>query len=238
MHDVITMTIKEGDFIKLSYTGKLDDDSIFDTTDEELAKANDLFNENALYGGDIIIIGAEQTIKGLEEDIKKHDVGYEGTIEIPPEKGFGEKNPLLIKSIPAKRFEQKPHDGMRVQIDGRIGLVMRVMGRHVRVDFNSPMASKTVYYDYKINDVLENIKDKAVGLSTLYTGEEMNIEIDGTIAKVQVPLDYSLNQRWMYSRGQMSKDLLKNTELTEVQLIETYTMDILEDTPEEEQNSS
>ena len=231
---MITMTIKEGDFIKLSYTGKLDDGSIFDTTDEELAKANDIFNENAIYGGDIIIIGAEQTIEGLEEDIKKHDVGYEGTVEIPPEKGFGEKNPLLIKSIPVKRFEQKPHEGMRVHIDGRIGLVMRVMGRHARVDFNAPMASKTIYYDYKINDVLENVKDKAVGLSTLYTGEEMDIEIDGTIAKVQVPLAYSINQRWLYSRGQMSKDLLKNTELTEVQLIETYTMDILEDTPEEE----
>jgi len=227
------MTIKEGDFIKLSYTGKLDDGTIFDTTDEELAKANDIFNENAIYGGDIIIIGAKQTIEGLEEDIKKHDVSYEGTIEIPSEKGFGEKNPLLIKSIPVKRFEQKPHEGMRVQIDGRIGLVMRVMGRHARVDFNSPMAGKTIYYDYKINDVLENIKDKAVGLSTLYTGDEMNIEIDGTIAKVQVPLDYSNNQRWLYSKGQMSKDLLKNTELTEVQLIETYTMDILEDTSEE-----
>jgi FKBP-type peptidyl-prolyl cis-trans isomerase SlyD len=228
------MTIKEGDFIKLSYTGKLDDGSIFDTTDEELAKANDIFNENAIYGGDIIIIGAKQTIEGLEEDIKKRDVGYEGTVEIPPEKGFGEKNPLLIKSIPVKRFEQKPHEGMRVQIDGRVGLVMRVMGRHARVDFNSPMASKTIYYDYKINDVLENIKDKAVGLSTLYTGEEMDIEIDGTIAKVQVPLEYSYNQRWLYSKGQMSKDLLKNTELTEVQLIETYTMDFLKDTPEKE----
>ncbi|MCD4843070.1 MAG: peptidylprolyl isomerase [Methanosarcinales archaeon] len=228
------MTIKEGDFIKLSYTGKLDDGSIFDTTDEELAKANDIFNENAIYGGDIIIIGAKQTIEGLEEDIKKHDIGYEGTIEIPPEKGFGEKNPLLIKSIPVKRFEQKPHEGMQVQIDGRVGLVMRVMGRHARVDFNAPMASKTIYYDYKINDVLENIKDKAVGLSTLYTGKEMDIEIDGTIAKVQVPLEYSYNQRWLYSKGQMSKDLLKNTELTEVQLIETYTMDFLKDTPEKE----
>ncbi|MCD4809304.1 MAG: FKBP-type peptidyl-prolyl cis-trans isomerase, partial [Methanosarcinales archaeon] len=34
------MTINEGDFIKISYTGKLEDGTIFDTTNEEVAKVH------------------------------------------------------------------------------------------------------------------------------------------------------------------------------------------------------
>jgi FKBP-type peptidyl-prolyl cis-trans isomerase SlyD len=230
---VIMMTIKEGDFIKLSYIGKLEDGTIFDTTDEKLAKANNLYNKNAIYGGDVIIIGANQTIKGLEEDIMKKDAGYEGTVVIPPEKSFGERNPLMIKSIPVKRFEQKPQEGMQVQIDGHVGVVMRVMGRHARVDFNSMMAGHTVTYDYKIDAILDDIKDKAVGLSTLYTGEEMDIEIDGATAKIHVPKKYNTFQRWIISKGKMAKDLLKYTGLTEIQYIETYSRDHLEDISEE-----
>ena len=57
------------------------------------------------------------------------------------------------------------------------------------------MAGQTVTYDYKIDAMLDDIKDKAIGLSTLYAGEEMDIEIDGTTAKVNVPREYNTFQR-------------------------------------------
>ncbi|MCL7415288.1 MAG: peptidylprolyl isomerase [ANME-2 cluster archaeon] len=227
------MTIKEGDFIKISYTGKLEDGTVFDTTNEEAAKAHNLYNPNGRYGGDVIIIGVNQIIAGLEDDIKQHEAGYEGSATIPPEKAFGDRNPQLVKALPMKRFEQKPQVGMQVEIDGKVGTIIKVLGRHASVDFNTPMSGQTITYDYKIENVLENLKEKAVGLSALYTGTEMDVDIEGTVAKVNVPLEFNYSQRWITTKGQMALDLLKYTELTEVQYIETYNEDLLEKTAEE-----
>ncbi|MCK4937243.1 MAG: peptidylprolyl isomerase [Methanosarcinales archaeon] len=224
------MTIKEGDFIKISYTGKLEDGKIFDTTIEEAAKVHNLYNSNRRYDGDVIIIGVNQIIAGLEEDIKLHDAGYEGTVSIPPKMGFGDHDPGLVKALPMKKFEQKPQVGMTVEINGQTGTVVKVLGRHTSVDFNIPMAGQTITYDYKIETTLEDLKDKAVGLSTLYTGVEMDIEIEGTVAKVNVPLELNYSQPWITSKAQMALDLLKYTDLTEVLYIETYKEDLLKKT--------
>jgi FKBP-type peptidyl-prolyl cis-trans isomerase SlyD len=47
------MSIAKGDFIRVSYTGKTADDGhVFDTTDEDVAKASKIYNEKGKYGGD------------------------------------------------------------------------------------------------------------------------------------------------------------------------------------------
>jgi FKBP-type peptidyl-prolyl cis-trans isomerase SlyD len=221
------MTINEGDFIRISYTGKLEDGTIFDTTNEEVAKVHNIYNSNGRYGGDVIIIGVNQMIAGLEEDIKKREAGYEGTVSIPPEKAFGVHLSKLVRDLPLRRFEQKLHEGMMVQYDGKTGRVLKVMGRHAKVDFNSIMAGQTITYDYKIEAVLEDPKEKAVGLSALYMAREMDIEIDGTVARVNVPLEFNNSQHWLNTKALMARDLLKYTELTEVLYVETYTEELL-----------
>ena len=70
------MAIQKGDFIKLNYTGKFEDGRVFDTTDEDLAKKEDIFNPRGLYGGDVVIVGAGHTIEGLDEDLEGKEVGY------------------------------------------------------------------------------------------------------------------------------------------------------------------
>jgi len=224
---VIIMTINEGDFVKISYTGKLEDGTIFDTTIEEVAKVHNILNPNGRYGGDVIIIGVNQVIAGLEEDIKEQEAGYEGTVTIPPEKAFGVHLSKLVRDLPLRRFEQKPQEGMMVQFEGKQAKVLKVMGRHARLDFNSPMAGQMITYDYKIEAVLEKLKEKAVGLSALYMAQEMDIEIDGTVVRVNVPLEFNYSQHWLNTKAQMALDMLKYTELTEVLYVETYTEELL-----------
>ena len=60
----MNLAIEKGDFIKVSYTGKFDDEKVFDTTDEELAKVNSIYNDRGMYGGDVVIVGAGHTIVG------------------------------------------------------------------------------------------------------------------------------------------------------------------------------
>jgi len=44
------MSIQKGDFIRVSYTGKTDEGRVFDTTNEDVAKANNIYNEKGKYG--------------------------------------------------------------------------------------------------------------------------------------------------------------------------------------------
>src|SRR3970040_238190 len=159
------MSIQKGDFIKVSYTGKTADDGrVFDTTDEEVAKANNVYNEKGKYGGDVVIVGARHTVTGLDEDFIGKDAGYKGSVSVPPEKAFGKRNPELIESIPITKFKERPQVETMVEVDGRPGMVIRVIGRMAQVDFNRFLAGQTVTYDYEIIEKIEDIEGKVKGL--------------------------------------------------------------------------
>lgn len=218
------LTIEKGDFIKVSYTGKFDEDNIFDTTDEELAKENEIYNPRGVYGGDVIVVGAGHTIQGLDEDFIGKKTGYSGTVEIPPEKGFGAHDPKLVESLPVNRFEKKDvQPGMNVEVNGKRGVVVKVIGRRARVDFNHPLAGKTVTYDYTIDAKLEDDVAKINGLLTLYTGiPEIEVSIEGKTAIIEVPLGLTFNQRWLMAKGQIATQIIESIGMEKVQYVETY----------------
>lgn len=215
------MTIQKRDFIRVSYTGK-NDDRVFDTTDEEVAKANDIYNEKGKYGGDVIIIGAGHTVAGLDEDLVGKEVGYSGSVTIPPEKAFGIRNPELIETIPITKFEQRPQVGMPVQVDGRQGIVIRAIGRMAQVDFNRFLAGQTVTYDYEIKEQIEDNEGKVKGILGLYIGKEFSVEIKDGTATVEIEPDLTFNQRWLMSKRQIANELIENTDIKEVVYLERY----------------
>ncbi|NJD75546.1 MAG: peptidylprolyl isomerase [Candidatus Methanoperedens sp.] len=221
------MSIAKGDFIKVSYTGKTDEGRVFDTTDEETAKANNIYNEKGKYGGDVIIVGSGHTVAGLDEDFAGKEVGYKGSVTIPPEKAFGHRNPELIESIPITRFKDRPQVGMPVDLDGRPGIVIRVIGRMAQVDFNRFLAGQTVTYDYEIKEKIDDTEAKVQGLLGLYIGRAFSIKVnDGTVT-VEIGPELTYNQRWLMSKRQIAKEIINNTEIKEVDYLERYTEDIL-----------
>ncbi len=225
----ITMSIQKGDFIRVSYTGKTADEGrVFDTTDEEVAKANKMYNEKGKYGGDVIIVGAGHTVAGLDEDFAGKDVGYKGSVTVPPEKAFGVRNPELIESIPITRFKDRPQVGMMVELDGRPGMVIRVIGRMAQVDFNRFLAGQTVTYDYEIKEKIEDIKDKVQGLLGLYIGKDFSIQVNDGTATVEIEPALTYNQRWLMSKRQIAREIIGNTDIKEILYIERYNKDVLE----------
>ncbi|MDO8727802.1 MAG: FKBP-type peptidyl-prolyl cis-trans isomerase [Candidatus Methanoperedens sp.] len=215
------MTIQKGDFIRVSYTGK-NEDRVFDTTNEEIAKANEIYNEKGKYGGDVIIVGAGHTVAGLDEDLVGKDVGYSGSVTMPPEKAFGERNPELIETVPITKFEQRPQVGMPVLVDGRQGIVIRAIGRMATVDFNRFLAGQTVTYDYEIKEKVEDNEGKVKGLLGLYIGKEFSVEIKDSTATVEIPSEITFNQRWLMSKRQIANELIENTDIIEVVYLERY----------------
>ncbi|MFP4655937.1 MAG: FKBP-type peptidyl-prolyl cis-trans isomerase [Methanohalobium sp.] len=218
------MTIQEGDFIKLSYTGKLEDGTVFDTTDENIAKENGIYNEKGIYGGDVVVAGAGHTIKGLDEELVGKEEGHSGTVDIPPEKAFGEHDPKLVESHSITKFQdRKAYPGMEAQIDNRKGVVTKVIGRRVRVDFNHPLAGKTVTYDYTIDKKIEDADEKLQGLLALYTGiTDMDAKIQDNTAVINIPNELTFNQRWLMVKGRIANDLMEHLGVEEVQYVEKY----------------
>lgn len=219
------MAIQKGDFIKLNYTGRFEDGRVFDTTDEELAKTEEIFNPRGLYGGDVVIVGAGHTIDGLDEDLEGKEVGYTGTVVISPEKAFGPSNPKLVETVSITKLQDRNvHPGLPVEIDGKRGVVSRVIGRRVTVDFNSPLAGKTVNYEYTIEKLLETETEKIQGLLALYTGiREIEIETADGVAKIYIPTGLTFNQRWLMAKNRVATELFKYADFKEIQLIEKIT---------------
>lgn len=222
------MTIQTGDFIRVSYTGKTEEGLVFDTTQEDVAKENNIYNEKGKYGGDVIIAGAKHTVIGLDEDLIGKEVGYTGSVTIPPEKAFGHRNPELIESIPITKFKERLQVGMPVEVDGRPGFVIRVIGRMATVDFNRYLAGQTVIYDYEIKEKIEDIEGKIKGILGLYIGKELPVQVNDSTANIEVQPELTYNQRWLMSKRQIARELIDYTDIKEIIYLEKYNRDVLE----------
>jgi FKBP-type peptidyl-prolyl cis-trans isomerase 2 len=216
-------TVQKGDFIKLSYTGKLENGVVFDTTDASVAKENGIYNEKASYSPETIVVGKGYVVAGLDEDIIGKDVGYHGSVVVTPEKGFGIRRLDLIETIPSKKFKEHVKPGMRVQIQGRTGMVESNAGGRVRVNFNPALAGETLTYDYTIDELIEGTENKVNAILKLYSGEELKNTIDGQKVIVDVPQAMSYNQRWAIAKSVVANEIMEVDDLKEVVFQETFT---------------
>ncbi len=165
------MKVAKKDVIRLHYTGKIKETGeIFDTTYEEVAKEAGIYREGAIYGPVPIAVGAGHVLKGLDEKLEGLKVGEKYTIELPPEKAFGKRDPRLIKTLTLGQFKRHgvyPFPGLEVEIDGRRARVLSVSSGRVRVDFNHPYAGKTVIYEVEVVEKIEDPIEKVKGLIEL-----------------------------------------------------------------------
>ncbi|TGC09230.1 peptidylprolyl isomerase [Methanolobus halotolerans] len=222
------MAIEKGDFIKIQYTGKFDDDMVFDTTDEQLAKENGIYNPRGVYGGDVVVVGSGQTIKGLDEDFEGKEPGYTGTLTVPPEKAFGAHNPALVETLSVTKLkdqfkDKNPYPGMPVEVNGKRGVISQIIGRRVRVDFNHALAGKEVQYDYTIEEKVEDNTEKVKGLVALYTGlEDIETEITDDLIRIVTPIELSFNQRWLVTKVNIATELIDRLGIPNLEFVEKH----------------
>jgi len=192
------MAIKENDFISVTYTGRIKDNNhIFDTNDIEVAKKNNIYNPKQTYEEEVICVSKGDVVKGLDHSfIGKEPSEY--TIEILPEEGFGKKSTQLFQLIPEKVFrEQKirPMPGLPITINNMPGTVKTVSGGRILVDFNHPLAGKTILYEVKINKIITSIKEKAEGYLKLFLGlKQVNIEVKDNNLEVKLKLPENIQE--------------------------------------------
>lgn len=162
------MPIEKGDFILIDYTAKIKEtDAIFDTSLQEVAKQAKIYRENTLYEPMLVVVGEGWVLRGLDEKLPGLEIGQKTVVEIPPERAFGLRDPGKIKLLPLKRFKDQkisPSPGMEIEVDGKLATVRSVGAGRVQVDFNPPLAGRTLIYEVEVKQVFQPPEEKAKAL--------------------------------------------------------------------------
>jgi len=150
------MKVEAGDSVKFHYIGRFENGEVFDTSYEDVAKENDIFVEEREYGPLEVTIGAGEIIPGLDEAMIGMEVGEKKTVTVPPEKAYGMPNPELVAKVPVSEFTQvglEPVEGMYVMTDSGIAKIVKVAEDGVELDFNHPLAGKTLVFEVEVVEV-------------------------------------------------------------------------------------
>ena len=136
---------QSGDKVKVHYTGKFEDDTVFDTSkDKEPLEF--------MIGSGEVIPGFEKSIIGMEE-------GEEKTIIIPPEEAYGPKREELILKREKSEFPENIRPVVGKQVGIRLNqpdvplinaIITEVSEDTVTLDANHPLAGKTLVFDIEL----------------------------------------------------------------------------------------
>ncbi|MCJ7423300.1 FKBP-type peptidyl-prolyl cis-trans isomerase [Candidatus Bathyarchaeota archaeon] len=162
------MSLQKGDFLIIDYTANVKETGeIFDTTVEETAKKEHLYKEGETYEPKLVVIGEGWVLKALDESLPTVEIGKETSIEIPQDKAFGPRDPEKIKRVPLKQLlakEINPSLGMRIDYGGKMATVRAIGAGRVLLDFNPPLAGRTLVYKVTVKKKLEKDDEKIVAL--------------------------------------------------------------------------
>jgi len=148
--------VKSGDSVKVDYTGKLEDGTVFDTSKEDVAKQAGIYVEGREYTPLNFVVGSGQVIPGFEEGVIGMKVGEEKTLTIPPDKAYGEYEEARVLAVPIEELNltnrsQIPEVGQTLgDTYGNQYKVIAVNDTHITLDANHELAGKTLIFDIKL----------------------------------------------------------------------------------------
>lgn len=160
------MTFNKGSLILVDYTAKVkDSDEIFDTTLEADAKKHSLHDPNVKYQPRVVSIGEPSfpVLKGLDETLANSKAGDKLTVEVSPDKGFGERDSGKVRMIPLRKLGEdadKVSVGDAIEVDGKRGIIRFIGSGRVQIDYNHRYAGKTIVYDVEVKKSLDSDDDK------------------------------------------------------------------------------
>ena len=138
---------KYGDTVKVHYTGRLDDGTVFDTS----------ANGEPLQ----FTIGSGQIIPGFEQAVVGMNPGESKTVKIPAEDAYGQRREDLIIEVEKSQLPEglKPEVGLQLQSrqpDGRIVVltIADMTESHVTLDANHPLAGKDLTFDIQLVEII------------------------------------------------------------------------------------
>lgn len=233
MTDEEKQKIQRGDLIHLDYDLWIADDNLlFDTTHKELADKHEITDENVVYQPRALIVDEGKAVQGLYKSLLNAEVGKEYEIEVPPEEGLGNRDPKLVEwhmMNEIRRQKLEPVVGKEITIKDksgreRTGVVTMVSPRRVRVDYNSPLAGKTLKYKYKVVDRATEVEEKASTILEMDFGRKDDFEIKTNKDEVEIKLPdvCKYDQIWLIAKYKIVNDLREYAGFKKIRFIEEY----------------
>lgn len=141
------MQAKEGDVVRVHYTGTLTDGTQFDSS---------VGREPLEF-----TVGAGQMIKGFDTGVQGMAVGEKKTIQIPPHEAYGERDPEAVIEFPANQIpaDMKLEAGMQLTLRNQQGqpvpvVVMEVKEEVVLLDANHSLAGKELIFEVELVEIV------------------------------------------------------------------------------------
>lgn len=183
--------MEEGSFVYIDLTGKIrESGEVFETTKEDVAKASGIFNEKFRYKPLLVIVGSKNILPSLEDVIKGMQVGERKVVELQPKDAFGERREDLVKVFNLSIFKDQDievYPGASVTIGGLPGRVISVSGGRVKIDFNHPLAGKTLVYEVEVKEEIKDTIEKISAIVTFYSGlgkDEFSLKVNGKVVEI------------------------------------------------------
>ena len=138
-------TVADGKLVSLEYTLTLDDKSVVETN----VGAKPLTYTH----------GSHQIIPGLEKALEGMAVGDTKQVTVAPADGYGETDPKAVQEVQKQLI---PPEALKVgtRLQGKTPsgqmvypMVSAIKDDTVVLDFNHPLAGKTLHFDVKVVDV-------------------------------------------------------------------------------------
>ena len=137
-----TPTAKGGDTVKVNYTGKLDDGSVFDSSQ----------GREPLQ----FVLGAGQMIAGFDQGVVGMKVGEKKTIILTPEQAYGLPSDERIMRVGKGQFPADLELTVGMQLQGPTGFpvtVKEIGADSVTIDTNHPLAGKTLTFEVEMMEI-------------------------------------------------------------------------------------
>jgi len=229
---IIAMTLQKGDFILINYTAKVKEtNEVFDTTIEETAKKEHLHKEGEIYEPKLVVIGEGWVLKTLDENLTTMKLNKATSVEIPPEKAFGPRDPEKIKRVPLKQLLAKdvhnPTIGMRIEYGGKNATIRSIGAGRVLLDFNPPLAGKTLVYEVTVNKQLKTNEEKIAALIhrriPVVDAEKFKFSIQEKTLTIDMPEDTFYIEGVQIAKRGIAMDVQKFLpEMTEIKFVESF----------------
>lgn len=139
-------TVKNGDTVKVHYTGKLEDGSVFDSSvSREPLK---------------VTLGEGSLIPGFENAVIGMNVGDTTTANIPASEAYGERREDLEVTVEKAQLPEdiEPEVGMQLQLNQPDGQpvpvqITKVEEASIILDANHPLAGKDLTFEIEVVDI-------------------------------------------------------------------------------------
>lgn len=138
---------QRGDTVRVEYTGKFEDGTVFDTSEDREPLE--------------FTIGADEVIPGFEATVQGMRPGENATAELSPEEAYGERRDDLIFEVDRDEIsgEVELEVGDEVELHGEDGstvpaMIVELDESSVTLDANHPLAGRTLTFDVELVTIL------------------------------------------------------------------------------------